>query len=76
MHAWLGCRACGHYYSHPANWMWRILRQTGIAPPDIRGAADDARMVTEAGVGFLDVGCGALQKRPVAHCVTMAHLLS
>ena len=26
----------GHYYSNPTNWMWRILKETGIAPPQIR----------------------------------------
>ncbi|KAK9903322.1 hypothetical protein WJX75_002770 [Coccomyxa subellipsoidea] len=53
-HAW----STGHYYSHPANWMWRILKKTGIAPAWVKGPQDDERMVTEAGVGFLDVGCG------------------
>ncbi|KAK9815922.1 hypothetical protein WJX72_012023 [[Myrmecia] bisecta] len=53
-HAWL----TGHSYSHPANWMWRILKGTGIAPPSIRGAQDCLRMPGDAGVGFLDVGCG------------------
>lgn len=33
-HAW----ASGHYYSNPTNWMWRLLRETGIAPPGIRSA--------------------------------------
>jgi hypothetical protein len=33
-----GCRKSGHYYSNPTNWMWRLLKGTGIAPPHIRGA--------------------------------------
>ena len=38
--------------SNPSNWMWRILRETGIAPPDrIRGAHDDRLMPAVAGVG-------------------------
>jgi TDG/mug DNA glycosylase family protein len=45
--------------SNPTNWMWRILRETGIAPAAaIRGAADDGRMPEAAGVGFTDVGSG------------------
>lgn len=48
----------GHYYAHKSNRMWPILTKTGIAPPTIRGCEDDARMAPEAGVGFLDVGCG------------------
>ena len=39
--------------------MWRILRETGIAPATaISGAADDGRMPEAAGVGFTDVGSG------------------
>ncbi|PSC69966.1 uracil-dna glycosylase superfamily [Micractinium conductrix] len=54
-HAWQS----GHFYSNPSNWMWRILRETGIAPPDrIRGAHDDRLMPAVAGVGFTDVGSG------------------
>lgn len=53
-HAW----ASGHYYSNPSNWMWRLLRETGIAPPEIRGAQDDHLMLEYAQVGFVDVGCG------------------
>jgi len=53
-HAWKS----GHYYSNPNNNMWKILRQTGIAPPHVAGAQDDYRLPADAGVGFLDVGCG------------------
>jgi hypothetical protein len=56
--------------------MWRILRQTGIAPPGIRGAEDDTRMVTEAGVGFLDVGCGALLSAPCPSYTSSLQLTS
>ncbi|EFN55236.1 hypothetical protein CHLNCDRAFT_134530 [Chlorella variabilis] len=55
-HAW----ASSHFYSNPTNWFWRILRDTGIAPPAaISGAADDGKMPAVAGVGFTDVGSGA-----------------
>ncbi|KAK9866566.1 hypothetical protein WJX84_005361 [Apatococcus fuscideae] len=53
-HAWLS----GHYYSNPGNWMWRILKETGIAPSTIRGSMDDELMQREAGVGFIDIGVG------------------
>ncbi|GAB4814442.1 hypothetical protein N2152v2_001488 [Parachlorella kessleri] len=69
-HAW----SSGHYYSNPTNWMWRILKETGIAPPAVRsvrvvnswkqregegkGAEDDRLMPQLAGVGFTDVGTG------------------
>eukprot|EP00884_Botryococcus_braunii_P022302 jgi/Botrbrau1/8756/Bobra.0090s0029.3 len=36
----------GHYYAHPANWFWRILKESGIAPQHIRGAVDDHLMGT------------------------------
>ena len=49
----------GHYYANPSNWMWRILRETGIAPSDqISSASDDHLMPEIAGVGFTDVGSG------------------
>ena len=32
-------RRSGHYYSHPANHMWRLLIHSGIAPPSVRGPA-------------------------------------
>ena len=49
----------GHYYANPTNWMWRILRDVGIAPKDhIRGAVDDDKMPLVAGIGFTDVGSG------------------
>ncbi|KAL4428494.1 hypothetical protein ABPG75_002583 [Micractinium tetrahymenae] len=50
----------GHFYANPSNWMWRILRDTGLAPAtQIRGAEDDGKMPAVAGVGFTDVGSGA-----------------
>ena len=54
-HAW----SSGHYYSHPGNRMWPILRETGIAPADlVRGCEDDGSMPESCGVGFIDVGVG------------------
>jgi len=32
-------RRSGHYYSHPANHMWRLLIRTGVAPPTVQGPA-------------------------------------
>lgn len=32
-------RRSGHYYSHPANHMWRLLIRTGIALPSVQGPA-------------------------------------
>lgn len=38
--------------SNPSNWMWRILRDTGLAPAAaIRGAEDDGKMPAVAGGG-------------------------
>ena len=53
-HAW----ATGHYYSNPSNWMWKILPESGIAPAWVRGCEADDRLPDEAGIGFVDVGCG------------------
>lgn len=50
--------ARGHYYANPSNWMWRILRDTKLAPPSVRGCDDDRLVPTHAGVGFTDVGTG------------------
>ena len=38
--------------------MWKLLSATGIAPEGIDKAEHDDRMLPEAGVGFVDVGCG------------------
>ena len=32
------CRATGCFYSNPVNYMWRLLKSTGIAPAHIQGA--------------------------------------
>lgn len=53
-HAW----ATGHYYSNPSNWMWKILPESGVAPAWVRGCEADDRLPEEAGIGFVDVGCG------------------
>lgn len=49
-------RSSGHFYSNPSNWMWRILRDTGIAPAAIRGAEDDGRIPEVAGVVSMQRG--------------------
>jgi len=49
----------GHYYANPNNWMWRILRDTGLAPVSIiSGCNDDFKMPGSMGIGFTDVGSG------------------
>lgn len=49
----------GHYYAHPSNVMWRILRETGLAPVHlIRGCVDDDLMPDKVGIGFTDLGTG------------------
>lgn len=49
----------GHYYANPSNWMWRILRDTNLAPVDIiSGCNDDFKMPGSIGIGFTDVGSG------------------
>lgn len=49
----------GHFYANPSNWMWRILRDTNLAPSHlIRGAIDDVKMPALMGIGFTDVGSG------------------
>jgi thymine-DNA glycosylase len=49
----------GHYYANPTNWMWRILKDTNLAPIDIiSGCNDDFKMPGSIGIGFTDVGSG------------------
>lgn len=58
------CRSSGHFYSNPTNWMWRILRDTGIAPAaSIRGAEDDGRMPEVAGVVSLGLDAAGASRR-------------
>lgn len=56
-------------YAHPANWMWRILSKTGIAPPCVRGAQDDDLMPALAGEALADHPCTclALSSRVTLH---------
>jgi hypothetical protein len=37
-------RKVGHYYAHPGNWFWKVLKESGICPPSVRGAEDDHLM--------------------------------
>mmetsp|Transcript_6069 Transcript_6069/g.15455 ORF Transcript_6069/g.15455 Transcript_6069/m.15455 type:complete len:283 (+) Transcript_6069:265-1113(+) len=53
-HAWKS----GHYYSNPSNRMFKILKETKIAPDVVKGAEDDGLLQSLAGVGFIDVGTG------------------
>ena len=53
-HAW----QTGHYYSNPSNRMWKILPESGVAPEWVAGCEADDRLPEEAGIGFVDVGCG------------------
>lgn len=53
-HAW----RTGHYYSNPSNRMWKILPESGVAPPWVVSCEADDRLPEEAGIGFVDVGCG------------------
>lgn len=56
-------------YAHPANWMWRILSKTGIAPPCVRGAQDDDLMPALAGEALAvdPWTCLALSSRVALH---------
>lgn len=36
--------------------MWKILNKTGIAPIHIKTAEDDDLMLSDAGIGFTDLG--------------------
>lgn len=56
-------------YAHPANWMWRILSKTGIAPPCVRGAQDDDLMPALAGEALAvdPWTCLALSSRVTLH---------
>ena len=48
----------GHYYAHPTNRFWPILKKVGLAPEAVRGAEDDHLLPALAGIGLCDVGCG------------------
>ena len=67
--------ATGHYYGNPANHMWRILRDTGIAPAEIRcvagwvggGGRTEAGRAGRGSLGrrMREGGGGALESTPV-----------
>lgn len=44
----------GHYYSHPQNRFWELLRATGLLGDDRLGPEDDHR-VLDYGIGLTDV---------------------
>ena len=42
------CRATGCFYSNPVNYMWRLLKSTGIAPPHVQGAQVTASCISSS----------------------------
>jgi len=46
----------GHYYARPGNPFWRHLSASGIACREV-GPEDDALLMDEAGIGFVDLCC-------------------
>jgi TDG/mug DNA glycosylase family protein len=44
----------GHYYARPGNVFWRQLSESGLVPRPV-GPEDDARLMDEAGIGFVDL---------------------
>jgi TDG/mug DNA glycosylase family protein len=46
----------GHYYARPGNVFWRQLSESGLVGR-AAGPADDARLLDEAGIGFVDLCC-------------------
>ncbi len=46
----------GHYYARPGNTFWRQLGESGLVGRTV-GPEDDARLSTEAGIGFVDLVC-------------------
>lgn len=50
----------GHYYANPSNWLWRILKETGIINhPSLTGTPTDDDLLPELlGIGFTDLGSG------------------
>ena len=46
----------GHYYARPGNVFWRQLSASGIAGRTVTHL-DDAALMDEAGIGFLDLVC-------------------
>ncbi len=46
----------GHYYARPGNTFWRQLSASGLAGRTV-GPEDDALLMDEAGIGFVDLCC-------------------
>lgn len=46
----------GHYYARPGNVFWRQLSASGIVAHEV-GPGDDALLVDQAGIGFVDLCC-------------------
>ncbi len=46
----------GHYYARPGNVFWRQLSASGLVARDV-GPGDDAMLMDEAGIGFVDLCC-------------------
>lgn len=44
----------GHYYARPGNVFWRQLSASGLVSRPV-GPEDDARLLDEAGIGFVDL---------------------
>ncbi len=44
----------GHYYARPGNVFWRQLGESGLVSRPV-GPEDDARLMDEAGIGFVDL---------------------
>lgn len=44
----------GHYYARPGNVFWRQLTESGLVSRPV-GPEDDARLMDEAGIGFVDL---------------------
>lgn len=49
----------GHYYAHPSNMFWQLVRSSGLSPPGAVDVNDD--FLVKLGFGFTDVA-----KRPTA----------
>lgn len=50
----------GHYYAHPSNMFWQLVRTSGLSPIGVEDVNDD--YLVKMGFGFTDVA-----KRPTAH---------
>ena len=55
----------GHYYAHPTNRFWALVRESGIAPQALDATYDD--VMVKRGFGFTDVA-----KRPTIAATDLA----